>query len=95
MASIYELLLFTLSIRFFLIDFKLLKPLRDEASTRWPLLLVWLQCPFCNGFWIGLILALVNYNFNPLPSIAFALTSGFISFLVYLLTQALVKYVNS
>lgn len=47
-------LLFALSIRFFLFDFVLFKPIREFLKKKGYFFRKLFGCPFCQGFWCGL-----------------------------------------
>lgn len=88
--SIPILILFAISIRFFLIDFKSLQPIRDRLAKN-SLWKKWLECPFCNGFWVGLGVGLYGLPFNILVLVVFAITCGFVSFLSHLVIQSFIS----
>lgn len=95
MVDIYLLILMTLSVRFFIIDFKLLAPVWEVLKTYSDLIKTWHECAFCNGYWIGLAIGSVALYPNILFIIGFAIASGFLSFVFNLIMQALIKYINS
>ncbi|MZP29250.1 DUF1360 domain-containing protein [Heliobacterium undosum] len=69
-------LLAALSIRFFLFDFILFKPIRERLKKVHYFFRKLLGCPFCQGFWCGLFIYLLNH---PIESWIAFLQFGFIS----------------
>lgn len=79
-----------LSIRFFLFDFYLfqkviykLRKLNNYFITHF------LQCPFCQGFWLGFIYSLIFFDFGFIKSFAFGFIMAFISYVYYFSTYLL------
>lgn len=83
------LLLYSLALRFFLFEFKTFEKLR-VALKKFSLVKIFLECPFCNGFWCGLFLYAIFIGFT-IEMIFFGFSVGFLSFILYLVTTKLIQ----
>lgn len=83
-------ILLILSIRFFLFDFYLfqsiIKRLMDKNNY---FISKFLQCPFCQGFWLGFFYSLIFMPFGFFKSFAFGFITAFISYVYYFCTFSL------
>lgn len=59
-------LLLVLSIRFFLFDFKLFKNIREKLKPKNYFFKKLFTCTFCQGFWCGMIIYLVEHQLTSL-----------------------------
>lgn len=76
---LFELLL-ALSLRFFLFDFVLFKPVRNYLKKKGYFFRKLFGCPFCQGFWCGLAVFLYYHSICfSLPQIITFFAFGFIS----------------
>ncbi|WP_418789910.1 hypothetical protein [Phosphitispora sp. TUW77] len=73
-------LLFALGIRFFLFDFILLKNIRDKLNKKYYIFRKLFSCTFCQGFWCGLFIALLQNCHQPWNSFKFAFIAAIVSF---------------
>lgn len=74
-------IIFVLSIKFFVFDFVNFKPIRDNLlKLQNYFISKLLKCPFCQGFWLGLITHSLKYN----ESLANDLYFGFITAIICL-----------
>jgi len=83
-------MLLTLSIRFFLFDFVLLKGLRNYLKTKGYFFKKLLSCPFCQGFWSGLGVFITTHSiyFN-LSFLLSMLSFGFVTAYLSMMTTAI------
>ena len=80
-------LLSSLAIRFFIFDFYLLKKIREKILPN-----KLLVCPFCQGFWPGVVLFNLYYGLNRSVSmfiqmLIFGFISGYTSFIISVYTD--------
>jgi len=83
------LLLYSLALRFFLFEFKTFEKLR-VALKKISLVRIFLECPFCNGFWCGLFIYATFIGFT-FEMILFGFSVGFLSFVLHLITTKLIR----
>jgi hypothetical protein len=85
---LYQILL-SLSIRFFLFDFKLFRGFRDYLSIKGYFFRKLLNCPFCQGFWCGLGVFLTVHKISfDLCFLLSMLSLGFVTAYLSLMTIA-------
>ena len=83
----FAMLVISLSVRAFLFEIKF-EYTREKLRKKHELFEIFLDCPFCNGFWTGLFGYLIVYGFN-LITLPFAITVGATSYYLYLFTKNL------
>lgn len=84
--------LLTLSLRFFLFDFVLFRPVRDRLNTQGYILHKLFHCPFCQGFWTGLGVYVCTHSKDLAFTVQYGsswLTFGFITAYLSLMTTAI------
>ena len=76
-----------MSIRFFLFDFYLFKPIWKYICQKWDNSLIthFFNCPFCQGFWLGLFYSMYFMKIDILYNLSFGFISGFINYVYYYL----------
>jgi hypothetical protein len=85
----------TLSIRFFLFEFILFKKIRETLTTKHYIFKKLFSCAFCQGFWCGLLVYLINYHpvFSLLSWFEFGFITAFLSFTwVMIMDPLITKY---
>ena len=83
--SPFLLILYALGLRAFLFEIKLTQ-FRQWLEKKHRLLEIFLNCPFCNGFWCGLFMWLVFLEVG-LQMLFFAISVGFLSYIQFKLTS--------
>lgn len=76
----FDDLIFALSIRFFLFDFILFKNWRDFLKRRYYFFRKLFSCTYCQGFWCGIVVSLLNHNPPTWYNLKFAFISAVAAF---------------
>jgi hypothetical protein len=78
MTLVFDVI-FILSLRFFLFDMYVFKPVREWLrALGWPLMNKWLICPFCHGFWCGCIFYAIMYGVPDFVGLVIMIEYGFV-----------------
>lgn len=97
-----EYFLYAIALRWLVIELKHLQWVRDaliklfakNPHTNW-FLTEWFHCPFCNGCWMGAIVYLIFVMqwsaVGLVKGFLFAISVGFLSFLLHLVQEVLVN----
>ena len=82
------LILYALGLRAFLFEIKFPR-VREKLESKHKLFEIFLNCPFCNGFWCGVVIYLIFFGISgiTIEIVFFSLTVGFISYLQNKLTS--------
>ncbi len=85
-----EIILVSLGLRFFVIDFISTEGIREWLIKKHRLIAKWFGCAFCNGFWIGGFVTICFQGLS-LHVLWYCLAIGYISFLIDLVQKKLIK----
>lgn len=83
-------ILLIMAIRFFLFDFYLFQSIWTKCKSKNNYFIThFLNCPFCQGFWIGFVYSLLLLPYGFFQSFAFGFITGFLNYTYYFLVYDL------
>lgn len=86
-----ENIFLTLSIRFFLFDFILFKTIRNYLMEKHYIFKKLFSCPFCQGFWSGILIFIFSNKIDFIPMLKFSFITAFLSLTWAISTHQLIK----
>ena len=92
--SLFLNIVLVLSIKFFLFDFYLFQPIWKFIQQCWNNYFTkhFFQCPFCQGFWVGLFYSSISMSYSIYQDFGFGFVTAFLSYVYYFLTYELFYY---